>query len=497
MTFQRVLIANRGEIAVRLIRTLRVMGLTSIAVYSEADRGALHVRLADVALPLGGSTVGESYLDPARLLDAARRARAEAIIPGYGFLSENADFAQACNEAGFVFIGPSPHSIRQMGSKIEARELAQAANVPLIPGGPADSLEQAHATAATLGFPLMLKASAGGGGKGMRLVPSKAALDDAFPRAQSEALRSFGSSRVYLEKAITTARHIEVQVLGDRYGNLVSLGERECSVQRRHQKVVEECPAPGLATKTRQALSDAALSLARAVEYHSVGTLEFLVDTEENFYFLEMNTRLQVEHTVTEMVTGLDLVEWMVRVARGETLADLPDTSPRGWAIQARLCAEDPSQQYQPSVGTLELLREPGGAGIRFDHWLQPKTEVTSYYDPLLGKLCAHAATRELARRRLLGALRELVLTGISTNREQLEATLQSPEFASGKYSTNLLAHVSLGPSTPPTLQETAVAAAGLAWTQRTNGASSRTQDGAPSADSQQASDWVRAFRPN
>lgn len=495
MTFQRVLIANRGEIAVRLIRTLRVMGLTPVAVYSEADRGSLHVRLADVAVPLGGSTVAESYLDAARLLDAARQAEADAIIPGYGFLSENADFAKACEDAGVVFIGPSSNSIRQMGSKIEARELARAANVPLIPGGPADSLEQAHATAATLGFPLMLKASAGGGGKGMRLVSSKEALDDAFPRAQSEALRAFGSGRVYLEKAITTARHVEVQVLGDQHGNLVSLGERECSVQRRHQKVIEECPAPGLSPQTRQALSDAALSLARAVDYHSVGTLEFLVDPEENFYFLEMNTRLQVEHTVTEMVMGLDLVEWMVRVARGETLADLPELSPRGWAIQARLCAEDPSRQYQPSVGSLELLREPGGAGIRFDHWLQRKTEVTSYYDPLLGKLCAHAATRELARKRLLGALRELIITGIPTNREQLEATLQSAEFTSGKYSTNLLAHVSLGPNEPPTVEEAAVAAAGLAWTQRTKAASPAR--GHDSGNAQQASDWVRAFRPN
>lgn len=497
MTFKRVLIANRGEIAVRLIRTLRVMGLTSIAVYSEADRGALHVRLADVAVPLGGSTVAESYLDAARLLNAARHARADAIIPGYGFLSENAEFAQACEEAGFVFIGPSPNSIRQMGSKIEARELARHANVPLIPGGPADSLEQAHASAETLGFPLMLKASAGGGGKGMRLVPSKEALDDAFPRAQSEALRAFGSSRVYLEKAITTARHIEVQVLGDQHGNLVSLGERECSVQRRHQKVIEECPAPALSPQSRQALSDAALSLARAVDYHSVGTLEFLVDPEENFYFLEMNTRLQVEHTVTEMVTGLDLVEWMVRVARGETLATLPELSPRGWAIQARLCAEDPSRQYQPSIGTLELLREPGGPGIRFDHWLQRKTEVTSYYDPLLGKLCAHAATRESARERLLGAFSELVVTGIATNQQQLEATLRSPEFTSGKYSTNLLAHVSLGPDAPPTVEETAVAAAGLAWTQRTNGASATRSDAVQSGQSKQASDWVRAFRPN
>src|SRR5690606_24982430 len=291
---------------------------------------------------LGGNLPSESYLDVSRLLDAARQAGADAIIPGYGFLSENADFARACGDAGLVFIGPSPQAIEQMGSKIEARELARRANVPLIPGGPAETLAEARASATKVGYPLLLKASAGGGGKGMRLVNSPDALDDAFARAQSEALRAFGSGRVYLEKAILDARHIEAQVLGDQHGNLITLGERECSAQRRHQKVLVESTAPKRTARTSQAIGAAAMGLAKCVGYYSFGTLEFLVDQQENFYFLEMNTRLQVEHTVTEMVSGLDLVEWMVRVARGESIAHIAPWAPRGWAIQARLCAEDP-----------------------------------------------------------------------------------------------------------------------------------------------------------
>jgi acetyl/propionyl-CoA carboxylase alpha subunit len=489
MPLQRVLIANRGEIALRLLRTLRAMGLTPIAVYSDADRGSPHVRLSDMAIPLGESAVGQSYLNVPRLLDAARLGRADAVIPGYGFLSENADFAQACEDAGLVFIGPSPESIRKMGSKIEARELAQRANVPLIPGGPAETLAEARGTALALGYPVMLKASAGGGGKGMRLVHSASALDEAFPRAQSEALRAFGSGRVYLEKAILSARHIEAQVLGDRHGNLVTLGERECSAQRRHQKVLEESPAPHLSQRTRDAISQASLSLARSVNYFSVGTLEFLVDSQENFYFLEMNTRLQVEHTVTEMVTGLDLVEWMVRVARGESVRELSDTTPRGWAIQARICAEDPEHQYRPSVGTLELLRQPAGPGIRFDHWLQSKTQVTSFYDPLLGKLCAHGVNREQARQRLLAALHELVIKGLTTNVAQLDAALRSPEFAAGHYSTDLLSNLpSTGSDQVPHAQAVAASAAAHFVGQRATAANTPT--------STQSSSWVNAFKP-
>jgi acetyl/propionyl-CoA carboxylase alpha subunit len=491
MPLHRVLVANRGEIALRLIRTLKVMGLSPIAVYTDADRGGPHVRLADHAVPLGASTPAESYLNISRLIDAARECGADAVIPGYGFLSENADFAQACQDAGLTFIGPSPQSIRQMGSKIAARELALRAHVPLIPGGPAETLEEARSSATSLGYPLMIKASAGGGGKGMRLVNSPEALEDAFARAQSEALRAFGSGRVYLEKAILSARHVEVQVLGDQLGNLVTLGERECSAQRRHQKVLEECPAPNLSAQTRDALSSAALALAKSVNYFSVGTLEFLVDEHENFYFLEMNTRLQVEHTVTEMVSGLDLVEWMVRVARGESIADIPAWSPRGWSIQARLCAEDPAEQYRPSVGHLKLLRQPAGPGIRFDHWLQAETEVTSFYDPLLGKLCAHGTTREQARLRLLAALDELVLSGLTTNRDQLRAALSSAEFTSGRYTTNLLGAVTGLPARPVTAAEAAAAAAAHALFQQRSLATSERRPEDPSTGP-----WMLAYRP-
>lgn len=491
MPLHRVLVANRGEIALRLMRTLKVMGLSPVAVHTDADRGSPHVRLADHAISLGESTPAESYLDISRLIDAARAAGADAVIPGYGFLSENADFAQACEDAGLVFIGPSTRSIRQMGSKIAARELAERANVPLIPGGPAETLEQARTSAARLGYPLLIKASAGGGGKGMRLVNSPDALEEAFTRAQSEALRAFGSGRVYLEKAILAARHVEAQVLGDQLGNLIALGERECSAQRRHQKILEECPAPNLSEQTRESISRAAVSLAKSVGYFSVGTLEFLVDEHENFFFLEMNTRLQVEHTVTEMVSGLDLVEWMVRVARGESIAEIPQWSPRGWSIQARLCAEDPAQQYRPSVGHLELLRQPAGPGIRFDHWLQPRTEVTRFYDPLLGKLCAHGATRDQARLRLLGALDELVITGLITNRDQLRAALRSPEFASGCYTTGLLANLNESPASPVTASDAAAVAAAHLESQQRTATRVREAGVAPSPSS-----WAGAYRP-
>lgn len=439
---QRVLIANRGEIALRILRTLKAMGLTPIAVFSDADSASPHVRLADHAVPLGASDVGASYLNPENLLRAAKESRADALIPGYGFLSENAEFAEACTRAGLAYIGPPASAIRSMGSKIEARELAAAANVPLVPGGPAADFQQAQVTAAQIGYPLLIKASAGGGGKGMRHVESADALQAAFERAQSEALRAFGSGRVYLERVINPGRHIEVQVIGDRHGNVTTLGERECSVQRRHQKVIEECPAPQLSDDTRQALHAAAVALARGVGYHSVGTVEFLVDASERFYFLEMNTRLQVEHTVTEMVTGVDLVELMVHVAMGERLDSLDLGAASGCAIQARLYAEDPALEYQPSVGRVMQLREPQGPGIRFDHWLSVGTEIGHHYDPLLGKLCAHARTRDLARRRLRTALDEVVLTGLVTNVGQLQTVLDCPSFCAGAYHTGLLAEL-------------------------------------------------------
>lgn len=488
MTLHRILVANRGEIALRIVRTLRAMGLCPIAVFSDADRSAPHVRLSELAVPLGESDVGNSYLNTDKLLAAARATEAQAVIPGYGFLSENADFAQKCIDAGLTFIGPSPVCIRQMGSKIEARNLAQAARVPLVPGGPAETLEQAERSAKALGFPLLIKASAGGGGKGMRTVLHASELPQSFERAQSEARRAFGSDRVYLERAVLDARHIEVQVIGDVHGNVVVLGERECSVQRRHQKVIEESPAPNLLPRTREGLYQASLALARAVNYTSVGTIEFLVDARGDFYFLEMNTRLQVEHTVTELVTGLDLVELMVKVANGESIAQLADVATAGWAIQARLYAEDPSNNYQPSVGLAHLLRSPEGPGIRFDHWLQPQTEVTRFYDPLLGKLCASGSTREQARNRLIAALQELILTGITTNVDQLLETLSAEPFIQGRYSTNLLS--TLLESAPPPVSDTALVAAAAA--RFVNDASSRQ----PSSDQERVSAWVQAFRP-
>lgn len=464
------------------------MGLCPIAVFSDADRASPHVRLASLAVPLGDSEVGNSYLNADKLLAAARATNAQAIIPGYGFLSENADFAEQCTAQGLTFIGPSAPSIRQMGSKIEARAVANQASVPLVPGGPAETLEQAELTAQTLGYPLLIKASAGGGGKGMRTVHQACELASSFERAQSEARRAFGSDRVYLERAILDARHIEVQVVGDNHGNLFVLGERECSVQRRHQKVIEECPAPNLLPRTRTGLHEASLALAKAVGYYSVGTVEFLVDAAGEFYFLEMNTRLQVEHTVTELVTGLDLVELMVRIANGENITPYCSAPERGWAIQARLYAEDPANNYQPSIGKLELLRQPDGPGIRFDHWLRAETEVTRFYDPLLGKLCASGATREQARTRLVGALNELALVGITTNVEQLLAALESEAFIAGTYFTHLLDN--LPPRAPSAVDDCHVSA--VAAARFVNDLARRP----PTDESERVSSWVQAFRP-
>jgi geranyl-CoA carboxylase alpha subunit len=488
VTLQRILVANRGEIALRIVRTLRAMGLCPIAVFSDADRAAPHVRLSEVAVPLGESDVGNSYLNADKLLEVARTTDAHAVIPGYGFLSENAEFAARCIDAGLTFIGPSPQCIRQMGSKIEARALAHAARVPLVPGGPAETFEQAQHTAQTLGYPLLIKASAGGGGKGMRMVHHASELSPAFERAQSEARRAFGSDRVYLERALLNARHVEVQVIGDSHGNTFVLGERECSVQRRHQKVIEESPAPNLLPRTREGLYRASLDLTRAVNYQSVGTIEFLVDGEGDFYFLEMNTRLQVEHTVTELVTGLDLVELMVRVANGDNLEALSAVCERGWAIQARLYAEDPDNNYQPSIGQLSVLRQPDGPGIRFDHWLQAETEITRFYDPLLGKLCAFGSTRETARRRLLTALHELTLSGIKTNVSQLVDTLCADAFVQGRYFTNLLETMPKAGRRPiDDLQVLAVACARF---------ENEDTHRSTATDQERVTPWVQAFRP-
>jgi acetyl-CoA carboxylase biotin carboxylase subunit len=443
--FQKVLIANRGEIAVRLVRALRDMGIVSVAVFSDADRGALHVRLADEAEHIGASPSAESYLNIGRILAAAKKHGADAIHPGYGFLSENAEFAAACEEAGLVFIGPSPESIRGLGSKTAARTLAKQAQVPVVPGSeePATHLEHARQLARQLGYPVLLKAAAGGGGKGMRRVDAERELESAIRDAASEAERAFHNSEVYIEKVIEQPRHIEIQIAGDRFGNLVHLGERECSLQRRHQKIVEECPSPWVAhnPEMRAEMGEAALRIARAAGYYNLGTVEFLADHEGNFYFLEVNTRLQVEHPVTELVTGLDLVQLQLRIAAGEQLPFAQtDVGWNGWAMECRVCAEDPENQFFPSPGKIVQLREPSGPGIRLDSGVYPGWTVPLDYDPLLAKLVAWGPDRTSVIRRLQRALAEYSIAGVETNLAFFREILEDAQFREGRLHTGFIA---------------------------------------------------------
>jgi acetyl-CoA carboxylase biotin carboxylase subunit len=466
--FRKVLVANRGEIAVRVVRALRDMGIGSVAVYSDADRKALHVRRADEAVAIGPAPSAESYLNSERILDAARQTGAEAIHPGYGFLSENAGFAAACEAAGFVFIGPGADAIRSMGLKTEARRLALNAGTPTVPGTqePVRDAQEALSVAAAIGYPVMLKAAAGGGGKGMRRVHSAGALEAAFREASSEAERSFKNGAVYLEKLIERPRHIEIQVLGDRYGNLIHLGERECSLQRRHQKVIEECPSPFVATRPelRAMMGAAAVAAARAVGYSNAGTVEFLVGEDGRFYFLEMNTRLQVEHPVTELVTGLDLVQWQIRIAAGEPLTvKQEDVAWRGAAVECRVCAEDPEMNFLPSPGRIQRVAEPGGPGIRVDSGVYSGWTVPLEYDSLMAKLVGYGEDREQAVRRLLRAMDEYTVTGIRTNLNFLRQLLEAPGFRRGDIHTDFIEEFSAGrvPSSPET--RLAVAAASTA----------------------------------
>jgi acetyl-CoA carboxylase, biotin carboxylase subunit len=455
--FRKVLVANRGEIAVRVIRTLRELGIASVAVYTDADRGSLHVRHADEAAGLGPDP--RAYLDGERLVEAARRTGAEALHPGYGFLSENADFAELVARRGITFVGPPPSAIRAMGSKQRARASMAAAGVPVVPGGGASSLEEARATAARLGYPVMVKATDGGGGKGMRLVASEAELAGALDRTRSEAEKAFGNGEVYLEKALVEPRHVEVQVLGDRDGRLVHLFERDCSLQRRHQKIVEESPCPVLAPATREALSAVALEGARSLGYHSAGTFEFLLDRSGDFYFLEMNTRLQVEHPVTELVTGTDLVREMLFIAAGEPLTLEP--SARGVALEARICAEDPARGFAPSPGTIEHLSAAAGPGVRDDSGIFTGASVSPHYDPLLAKLAVWAPTRPQALARLRRALGEYVIVGVATNLGFLERLLATPEVAAGLYDTGFVERHAADLTTPlPAEHEEALVAA-------------------------------------
>jgi geranyl-CoA carboxylase alpha subunit len=441
-TVGKILIANRGEIACRVTRTAKALGYRTVAVFSDADAGALHVRLAGEAVRIGPPPARDSYLNIEALLAAAKLAGADAVHPGYGFLSENAAFAEACAEAGLIFIGPPAAAIRAMGNKGRAKKLMAAAGVPCVPGYDGSDRSDAKmlAEARRIGFPLMVKAAAGGGGRGMRLVASPDELANALTRARSEAVSAFSSDELIIERAITDARHIEFQVFADLHGNVVHLGERDCSVQRRHQKVIEETPSPAVGAELRAKMGEAAVAAARAIDYVGAGTIEFLLDGAGKFYFLEMNTRLQVEHPVTEAVTGLDLVAWQLRVAAGEKLP-LEQHQVRwgGHAIEARLYAEDPHNGFLPQSGTLLDWRPARGDGIRVDHGLTSGTVVSPFYDPMLAKLIAHGASREEARRRLIMALEDTVAPGLITNRSFLIAALRHPQFAAGAATTDFI----------------------------------------------------------
>ena len=470
--FDSLLIANRGEIACRIIRTAREMGLRTVAVYSEADADALHVRLADEAILIGPAPARESYLDAARILAAAKDSGAEAIHPGYGFLSENAGFAEAVIAAGLVWVGPNPDSIRAMGLKDAAKARMIAAGVPVTPGylGEDQSPDRLAAEADAVGYPVLIKAVAGGGGKGMRRVDDPAAFAEALASCRREAAASFGDDRVLIEKYILSPRHIEVQVFGDRHGRVVHLFERDCSLQRRHQKVIEESPAPGMDDATREAVCGAAVRAAQAVDYVGAGTIEFIADASEGLradrvWFLEMNTRLQVEHPVTEAITGVDLVEWQLRVAAGEPLPMAQgDLSIHGHAIEARLYAEDPARGFLPAIGTLEVFDLGNDPAIRIDTGVEEGAEITPWYDPMIAKVIAHGRTRDDAREMLADALDEAVIWPVRTNAGFLVQALNHPDFASGRVDTGLIAREgeALMPPTEPSEEALAEAAAAL-----------------------------------
>ena len=442
---RRLLIANRGEIAVRVIRACRELAIETVAVYSEADAGARHVHDADFAVALGGAPAKESYLDATKIIAAARSTKADAVHPGYGFLSERAHFARACEEAGLIFVGPPASSLEKMGSKIGARRLMQDAGVPIVPGEtPVDQSDTSLTSAVDrIGYPVLIKPSAGGGGIGMKVARAKGELADALTAARREAKAAFGDDALYVERLIERPRHVEIQVFADAHGNVVHLFERECSVQRRHQKTIEESPCAALSAKVRQQMGAAAVAAARAVGYRNAGTCEFLLEgsgDSARFYFLEMNTRLQVEHPVTECVVGVDLVHAQLRVASGEPLPfTQAGLSQRGHAIECRVYAEDPAEGFIPQAGRILLYEEPQGPGIRVDGWIQPGSVVSVHYDPLLAKLIVWADTRELARRRAIAALRNYAILGIRTNIPFMLQILQHPDFVNASIDTGFL----------------------------------------------------------
>src|ERR1700733_9297346 len=467
--FKKILIANRGEIAVRVLRACHEMGIASVVVYSEVDRAALHVRKADEAYPIGAAAASESYLNITKILDVARRSGADAIHPGYGFLSENAKFAQTCADAGVKFIGPTAAAMEALGSKTRARQAMEKAGVPFVPGTSrgVESFNEAEQVAARIGYPVMLKAAAGGGGKGMRLVHAPEQLKSALDAAQSEAECAFGDREVYIEKAIINPRHIEMQVLADEHGHTVYLGERECSIQRRHQKVLEEAPSPMVDADMRRRMGEVAVRVAKAAAYTNAGTVEFLVDQEKNFYFLEMNTRLQVEHPVTELITGLDLVHLQIRIAAGEKLPFAQKgVQLRGHAIECRIYAEDPDNNYFPSPGKITLLLAPSGPGIRRDSGIYEGWTVPMDYDPLLAKLIGYGTDRDQAIGRLTRALDEYFVGGIKTNISLFRRILSDPDFRAVKIDTGfldrLLKQKRIETSTDAKAAEVAVIAAGM-----------------------------------
>ncbi len=466
---KKLAIANRGEIACRVIRTAKELGLTTVALFSEADRTALHVRKADEAYCVGPAPSRESYLDIDRVIGALRASGAEAVHPGYGFLSENPEFARACERAGVVLVGPPAEAMVAMGEKTRARALMAAAGVPVVPGsdGPVATEEEAISIAMRIGLPVMIKAAAGGGGKGMRKVEREQELASAYRTASSEAKSTFGDGRVYIEKFLDQPRHIEFQVFADTQGNTIHLNERECSVQRRHQKVIEETPSCLLDPELRARMGAVAVKAARAVGYVGAGTVEFLMDGARNFYFLEMNTRLQVEHPVTEWVTGIDLVRWQLEVAEGKTLpqwATAAPIAPRGHAIEARIYAEDPESNFLPSPGRINRFRVPGGPGVRDDSGVCDGSDVPMFYDPMIGKLSVWAERREMAIARLDRALSEYLVEGVATNIAWLRRVLLHPEFTSGRYDTGFLARRAqeLRAGRDARVEEAALAAAAL-----------------------------------
>lgn len=436
---RKVLIANRGEIAVRIMRSCREMGIRTVAVFSEADRTSRHVMYADEAYLIGPAIAANSYLNIEKIIEVAKEARADAIHPGYGFLSENATFARRCKEEGIIFIGPRPETIEMMGDKIEARKCMEKAGVPIVPGTeePLQSVEEAIELCNKIGYPVMLKASMGGGGKGMRLIHNEGEVEEAYNMARSESLSSFGDNTVYLEKFVEEPHHIEFQILGDNHGNVIHLFDRECSIQRRHQKIVEESPSPFLTPELREEMGRCAVRAAKAVNYSGAGTIEFLVDKHRHFYFLEMNTRLQVEHPVTEEVVGVDLVKEQIRVANDEVLhLKQEDIRQRGHAIECRICAEDTENNFIPSPGIIKQLMEPNGIGVRIDSYVYEGYEIPIYYDPMIGKLIVWATTRQYAIERMRRVLYEYKITGLKTNLNYLKRIMHNPDFVRGEYNT-------------------------------------------------------------